>query len=275
MGNIVREGVGLAGTALIGGPEAVAADVTRRAVGFVGSKVAGAFTAPAAPKAIPKPKPKAKPKAKAIATATPMPIEVEDRSRRPRADSGNGDKKPTKTSRKDREMALMLQSVEEEEEGGATEAPKFNPSTSSHDDGVKVKASTGYPSKTAGIKSEKMKPSTKASTSDEEKEKASTGYPSKTTGIKKESGVKRDTGLTKQKTQQPSGMIPPSKMGIQKLREAFEDAKNKNKLTAQDISTYMILYDDWREAKGKDNQAFRNEKVAKLRELYKKAIYKQ
>ena len=50
MGNVIREGVGLAGTALIAGPEAAAADVTRRAVGAVGRKVARAIAAPKQPK---------------------------------------------------------------------------------------------------------------------------------------------------------------------------------------------------------------------------------
>jgi len=243
MGNIIRGGVELAGTALIGGPEAVAADVTRRAVGMVGRKVAQAIT------------------------PTPVAIDVEDRARRPRADSGNGDKKPMK-------MSKSLASVAEEEpaaEGGASSAPKFKTSASSHVDDVKVKASSGYPSKTAGIKSEKIKPSAKASKADEEKEKAEKAP--KTTGIKKESGVKKDTGLTKQKPHQPSGMIPPSKIGIQRLREVFEVAKNRKELSTNDVSEYLKLYDEWREAKG--NRDVKAQKLAGLRALYKKALYKQ
>jgi len=44
--------------------------------------------------------------------------------------------------------------------------------------------------------------------------------------------------------------IPPSKIGIQKLREELENAKNKGKLSVSDTSTYMKHYDDWKSSKG-------------------------
>ena len=82
----------------------------------------------------------------------------------------------------------------------------------------------------------------------------------------------------KLKTKNASGLttgvqIPPSKIGIQKLREELENAKNKNKLTAQDTSDYMKLYDDWKGAKG--DKAKKDEKLKGLREIYKRVLYKK
>ena len=82
----------------------------------------------------------------------------------------------------------------------------------------------------------------------------------------------------KLKTKNASGLttgvqIPPSKIGIQKLREELENAKNKNKLTAQDTSDYMKLYDDWKGAKR--DKAKKDEKLKGLREIYKRVLYKK
>ena len=67
--------------------------------------------------------------------------------------------------------------------------------------------------------------------------------------------------------------IPPSKIGIQKLREELENAKNKNKLSVQDTSNYMILWDDWKGAKG--DKATKDEQIKGLREIYKRMRYKK
>ena len=69
-------------------------------------------------------------------------------------------------------------------------------------------------------------------------------------------------------------LIPPSKIGIQKLREEFENAKNKKTLSVADVSSYMKLYDDWRAASSKGDQATKNEKLKDLRLLYKQTLYK-
>ena len=86
--------------------------------------------------------------------------------------------------------------------------------------------------------------------------------------------IKRDKatkGTTKPAT--TGVQIPPSKIGIQKLREELENAKNKNKLTAQDTSDYMKLYDDWKGAKG--DKAKKDEKLKGLRDIYKRVLYKK
>ena len=86
--------------------------------------------------------------------------------------------------------------------------------------------------------------------------------------------IKRDKatkGTTKTAT--TGVQIPPSKIGIQKLREELENAKNKNKLTAQDTSDYMKMYDDWKGAKG--DKAKKDEKLKGLRDIYKRVLYKK
>ena len=67
--------------------------------------------------------------------------------------------------------------------------------------------------------------------------------------------------------------IPPSKIGIQKIREELENAKNKDKLSVQDTSAYMKLYDDWKGAKG--DKAMKDNKLQDLRDIYKRVLYKK
>ena len=75
------------------------------------------------------------------------------------------------------------------------------------------------------------------------------------------------------KTIQKSKQIAPSQIGIQKVREELEQAKIAGKLNTQDTSAYMILYDEWRDAKG--NQKLKKEKLNALREIYKRTVYKK
>ena len=66
-------------------------------------------------------------------------------------------------------------------------------------------------------------------------------------------------------TKQTSAQLPPSVIGIQRLREAFLEAKNKNILSPNDISSYMKLYDDWKGAVG--NKQVKKDKIDELRVL--------
>ena len=76
--------------------------------------------------------------------------------------------------------------------------------------------------------------------------------------------IKKDTENNKQ--------IPPAQIGIQRLRELLEDAKNKQKLSTEDASAYTALFNEWRTAKG--NPILKKEKVAGLRAIYKRVLYK-
>ena len=75
------------------------------------------------------------------------------------------------------------------------------------------------------------------------------------------------------KTIEKPKQIAPSQIGIQKVREELEQAKIAGKLNTQDTSAYMILYDEWKDAKG--NQQLKKEKLNALRELYKRTVYKK
>ena len=75
------------------------------------------------------------------------------------------------------------------------------------------------------------------------------------------------------KTIEKPKKIAPSQIGIQKVREELEQAKIAGKLDTQDTSAYMILYDEWRDAKG--NQKLKKEKLNALREIYKRTVYKK
>ena len=67
--------------------------------------------------------------------------------------------------------------------------------------------------------------------------------------------------------------IPPSKIGIQRLRELLEDAKNKQKLSADDASAYTTLFNEWRIAKG--DAKLKKKKVLGLQEIYERLLYKK
>jgi hypothetical protein len=70
-----------------------------------------------------------------------------------------------------------------------------------------------------------------------------------------------------------ASQLAPSVIGIQRLVEAFKEAKNTKKLSPTDISAYMILYDDYKGAAGK--KAVKQEKLDELRALYKRVLYKK
>ena len=67
--------------------------------------------------------------------------------------------------------------------------------------------------------------------------------------------------------------IQPSKMNIQLLREKLEHAKINNKLSREDGFAYAKFLAEWFEAKGKPE--IKKEKIAGLREIYKRALYKK
>ena len=77
--------------------------------------------------------------------------------------------------------------------------------------------------------------------------------------------IKKDTNNNKQ--------IPPGTIGIQRVRELLEDAKNKQKLSTQDASAYMALYNEWRAAKG--DPKLKKVKLIGLREIYGRVLYKK
>ena len=75
------------------------------------------------------------------------------------------------------------------------------------------------------------------------------------------------------KTIEKPKQVLPSVIGIQKVREELEQAKIRGKLNTQDTSSYMQLYDEWKNAKR--NKKLKDEKLKGLREIYKRVIYKK
>jgi len=114
----------------------------------------------------------------------------------------------------------------------------------------------------------KAKPSTSTSSSSKQP------YTAPTTPSPAKQPVKNKILKTKPATPVTTGtQIPPSKIGIQKLREELENAKNKGKLSVSDTSTYMKHYDDWKSSKG--DKAKKDEHLKGLRDLYKQLLYKK
>ena len=114
----------------------------------------------------------------------------------------------------------------------------------------------------------KPQPSSSASSSSKQP------YTSPTTPASPKPPVKNKILKTKPATPITTGtQIPPSKIGIQKLKEELENAKNKGKLNVSDTSTYMKHYDDWKSSK--NDKAKKDEHLKGLRELYKRVLYKK
>jgi len=98
-------------------------------------------------------------------------------------------------------------------------------------------------------------------------------YSPETTQQSSASASAEPTSPKVKKTIEKEKQIPPSQIGIQKVREELEQAKLAGKLNTQDTSAYMILYDEWKEAKG--NQKVKKQKLNALREIYKRVVYKK
>ena len=116
----------------------------------------------------------------------------------------------------------------------------------------------------------KAKPKPQTSTSSSSKQQ----YTAPATQSTSKQPVQNKILKTKPATPITTGtQIPPSKIGIQKLKEELENAKNKGKLSVSDTSTYMKHYDDWKSSKG--DKAKKDEHLKGLRELYKQVLYKK
>ena len=101
------------------------------------------------------------------------------------------------------------------------------------------------------------------STNDDEPE---TTHPNPSLNIKK-------APITKQTVKQTEKQKRPSDMNIQLLRETLEHAKINNKLSHEDGFAYAKLMAEFYEAKGKPE--IKKQKIAGMREIYKRALYKK
>ena len=66
-------------------------------------------------------------------------------------------------------------------------------------------------------------------------------------------------------------LIMPSKIGIQKLRETFEDANNKNAINTTTYRQYRSLYNKWVSNRGVPTA--KKEALKELQKLYRETVY--
>ena len=68
-------------------------------------------------------------------------------------------------------------------------------------------------------------------------------------------------------------LIMPSKIGIQKLRETFEDASNKEAISKTTFRNYRSLYNQWVSSKG--NPVEKKNALRQLQKLYRETVYER
>ena len=66
-------------------------------------------------------------------------------------------------------------------------------------------------------------------------------------------------------------LIMPSKIGIQKLRETFEEANNKHAINTVTYRKYRSLYNEWITSKG--DPILKKAKLKELQKLYKETVF--
>ena len=63
--------------------------------------------------------------------------------------------------------------------------------------------------------------------------------------------------------------IIPSKVGIQPMYEAYNNARNKNIITKEEFEEFNDIFKEYRKAKGKDKSKY----TRQARELYRNKLY--
>ena len=63
--------------------------------------------------------------------------------------------------------------------------------------------------------------------------------------------------------------IIPSKVGIQPMYEAFNNARNKNIITKEEFEEFNEIFKEYRKAKGKEKSKY----TKQARELYRNKLY--
>ena len=144
---------------------------------------------------------------------------------------------------------------------------------------AKIKRPVGRPRMNlAAIKndeSEPTPPNASASTGGSSND-APTGKPPKASSTGGSSTVLPKKTIIKAPTikgRNSPAQLAPSVIGLQRLVEAFMEAKAQDVLHYKDLSSYMILYDEYKKLAGK--KELKQAKMDELRSLYKKVIYKR
>jgi hypothetical protein len=199
----------------------------------------------------------------------PGPMALEPQKRKKENDSpGKEQTKAKKKEEREQEINRKYLAAIKNEESDPTQ-PKASTGGSSNDAPTTGKPPKQSSSSTGGSSNDAPK-----STGKPPKQASSTGGSStanpKNTVVKNQTIKGRNTTAI---TKQTASQLSPSVIGIQRLVEAFKEAKNTNILSPTDISAYMILYDDYKGAAGQ--KAIKQGKLDELRALYKRVLYKK
>ena len=80
-------------------------------------------------------------------------------------------------------------------------------------------------------------------------------------------------GTTEEQDMASPTLIIPSKIGIQNLREVFEEANNRNTINTRTYRNYRRIYNNWVKASG--NKDMKKQYLQELKDLYRNNIYKK
>ena len=88
------------------------------------------------------------------------------------------------------------------------------------------------------------------------------------TRLNKKTNTKKDGNITKERQEEEeptsSKLIIPSKIGIQKLREVFEEANNRNTINTKTYRNYRSIYNSWVRAAGDKDRKNNIYKISKI-----------
>ena len=80
-------------------------------------------------------------------------------------------------------------------------------------------------------------------------------------------------GTTEEQDMASPTLIIPSKIGIQKLREVFEEANNRNTINTKTYRSYKSIYNNWIRSAG--DKEMKKQYLKDLQDLYRKEIFRK
>ena len=80
-------------------------------------------------------------------------------------------------------------------------------------------------------------------------------------------------GTTEEQDMTSPTLIIPSKIGIQKLREVFEEANNRNTINTKTYRSYKSMYNNWIRSAG--DKEMKKQYLKELKDLYRKEIFRK
>ena len=80
-------------------------------------------------------------------------------------------------------------------------------------------------------------------------------------------------GTTEEQDMASPTLIIPSKIGIQKLREVFEEANNRNTINTKTYRSYKSIYNNWIRSAG--DKELKKQYLKELKDLYRQHIFRK